>query len=233
MSYFGDTYTTNIKPQLQDWLTNTDASKNVSDLPLDLANRAQKNLWAKKAWSNLIVRVSLSLTNASYTFPADFGRIVDMWADLAGQGVATYWFYEADNYEKGYRLDAGFTKAAGYSRSITFHYAQQSSAYMRYQKVLSNFTGEGTEYSYFPANLVLLEAQRINALEKGNMKEFSALSTSFNEVFQDFSNTTQWVNYDPSPRLNDRLGNEIYTENYSLSGESSRPFSVQPNSFIV
>jgi len=232
MSYFTDTYGTDIKLPLLDWLTNSGTSKNVTDLPLSLANRAQKNLWAKKPWSNLAVRVALSLTSGTYTLPAGFGRIIDMWADLVGQGTPSYWFYDGDNYENGYRLDAGFTKAGGYVRTLTFHYAQQQSAYMRYQKLLDDFVGTGTEYSYFPANLVILEAQKINTLEKGNVKEFQAISAMFEEVFKDFCNATQWINYDPNPKLNDRYGNEVSLESYSLSGEGTRKHSIMPNSYI-
>lgn len=233
MGYFNGTYGTDIRLPLLDWLTNSGASKNVSDLVLTLSNRAQQNLWAKKPWSNLAVRVALSLSSGVYTLPANFGRIIDIWADLSGQGIPSYWFYDGDNYEGGYRLDAGFTKAGGYARTITFHYGQQSSAYMRYQKLLDDFTGEGTEYSYFPPNLVLLEAQKISTMEKGNVKEWQALSAMFEEVFKDFCNATQWINYDPNPKLNDRNGNEVQLESYSLNGSSSKPYSELPNSYIL
>jgi hypothetical protein len=234
MAYFGHTYLTDIKPVLSDWLTNSGASKNVTDLPLSLANRAQDNLWAKKPWSNLVVRVSLSLVAGVYTLPAAFGRIIDIYADLSGQGTADYWFYDSDNYSRGYRLDAGFTMAAGYARTIIFNYAQQTSAYMRYQKLLSNFTGVvgTTEYSFFPAELIILEAQKINSLGKGNTKEWQMYSAMFEEVFKDFCNVSQWINYDPNPQLNDRNGQEVFIESYSLSGEGRRQRSDLPNSYL-
>jgi hypothetical protein len=169
MAYFGHTYLTDIKPVLSDWITNSGTGKNVLDLPLSLANRAQDNLWAKKPWSNLAVRVAMTLVNGTYTFPAGFGRIIDMWADLTGVGTPTYYFHDGDSYTGGYRLDAGFSKAAGYARTITFNYAQNTNPYLRYQKLLDNFTGVAgtTEYSFFPAELIILEAQKINALGNG------------------------------------------------------------------
>jgi hypothetical protein len=238
MAYFGHTYLTDIKPVLSDWLTNTGVSKNVTDLPLSLANRAQDNLWAKKPWSNLAVRVSISLTVGVYTLPAAFGRIIDMWADLGGNGLPSYWYYEGDNYSTGYRLDAGFAMATGYNRTITFNYAQSSSAWLRYQKLLSNFTGVAgtTEYSFFPAELIILEAQKINSLGKGNIKEYQGYAAMFEEVFKDFCNASQWINYDPNPKLNDRLGNEVFVESYSLNGEGLRNNRTNPdlpNSFIL
>lgn len=233
MPYFGDTYLTDIRPVLQDWLTNSGTGKNVTNLPLTLTNRAQKNLWAKKPWSNLVVRVAMTLTSGAYTLPADFGRIIDVWADLNGQGTPTYWFYDGDSYEHGFRIDAGFTKAAGYARVLTFNYLQQSNVYIRYQKILSDFTGSGTEYSYFPANLILLEAQKINTLEKGSLKEWQAVSMMFDELFKEFCNATQWVVADATPRINDRFGNEIITESYSLGGDGSRPYNENPEGFIL
>lgn len=234
-SVYMDTYYTDIRKVLLDSLSNSNLGKNVSDVALSLTNRAQKSLWSKKPWSNMMVRVALSLTDGSYTFPADFGRIIDIWADFEGKGVPSYWFYESDNYEGGYRLDAGFTKEGGYARVITFHYAQQQSAYMRYQKQLEDFTGasDSTEYSYFPANLIILEAQRTYSLEKRAHKDYQFFTELFNEQFDDFCNSNQWVNRDSRPKLNDRLGTEIVTENYSLSGNSVGSYSERENGFIL
>jgi hypothetical protein len=232
-SYFTAQYLTDIEPILKDWLTNSVTGKSVTNLPLSLANRAQQNLWAKKAWSNLAVRVEMSLTAGVYALPVDFGRIIDMHADLTGTGAPTYWFYEGYNYSGGYRLDAGFTKASGYARTITFHYAQQANAYMRYQKILDDFASTGVQYSFFPANLVILEAQKIRNLEKGDIKEYQLVSAMFDEVFKDFCNTAQWINYDPNTRVNDRFGNEVFMEEYSLNGDGMRPYSEVSRAFIL
>jgi hypothetical protein len=233
MSYFASTYSANIKPILLDWITNSGSGKNVTNLAKSLANRAQSNLWAKKPWSNLVERVEVTLTDGSYDLPNDFGRIVDLWADLTGHGTPSYYYFDGDNYEKGYRIDAGFTKAAGYNRTLTFHYAQQSNVYMRYQKIIDDFVDSGDEYSFFPANLILAEAQKINCLHKGDIKEYQGHKDAFQEIFDDFCNTTQWCNYDPGPYMRDRHGNQLYTESYSLSGEGIQSYSELPNSYIL
>lgn len=235
MSLFKSTYRGDIKPLLSDWITNSATGRNVASLPLLYSNRAQDSLWIKKPWSNLVVRSEITLTDGSFTLPSDFGRLIDMYANLTGQGVPDYWFYDGDNYENGYRIDAGFDKVSGYNRSLTFHYPQPANVYMRYQKILEDFTdtGDNAEYSFFPANLILLEAQKMNSQDKGNDKEYKVFKDSFSVMFKDFCNATQWVNYDPGPYLKDRYGHEVITDNYSLSGENSQPYSTLPNSHIL
>ena len=234
MAYFSSTYLDDIKPILLDWLTNSGSSKNVADLPLSLANRAQKNLWSKKPWSGLVTRISLSLTSG-YTFlPVDFGRIVDIYADLDGNGVGDYWLFDGDSYDRGYYIESLFSKEGGYVNKITFNYSQPASPQLRYQKMLDDFTGGATdEYSFFPAELILLEAQRINTLGKGNIKEWNALSNAFAEQYKDFCNTAQWVNQDNMPRVNDINGYQIQTETYSLGGNDVSRWNTHPNGYII
>ena len=175
----------------------------------------------------------MSLTDNAYTLPSDFGRVVDVWGDLDGSGVPSYWYYEADDQSRGYKLVDSFDKSTGHSWVMSFHYPQSSTVNMRYQKILEDFTGEGTEYSYFPANLLLLEIQRLNTQEKGNTKEWQMFEAAYEKALKRYSNANQWVNCDTTPRVNDRYGNRITTQNYSLSGESvSRPLHL-PNGYIL
>jgi len=231
--YHSETYANDIRPIVLDWMTNAGRGKNVADAALSIVNRAQKNLWERKPWSNLVTQVTVALTNNQYTFPSDFGRVIDVWADMSGTGVADYWYYEADNYERGYKLVDSFSKDTGHSWVIEFFYPQGSAVKMRYQKVLEDFVGTGTEYSFFPANLVLLEAQKINTREKGNVKEWQMLKGDYEEALKDYCSANLWVNADTLPRMNDRMGNELIPGSYSLSGESSGSYSSLPNSHII
>jgi len=220
--YYKDTYMDHLRPVLLDYITNSQRGQSVADKPLSLANRALHNLWAKKPWCDLATDVTLDLSTGSYTFPADFGRIVSMWADLDGSGVQSYWYYEGGDYARGYRLRNPFTKAAGHSWAITFFSAQSSAVKMVYQRILEDLTGDGTEYLFFPANLMILECQKIILREKGNVKELQPILGAFEEEFKDYCNAHQWVNYDPTPRINDRNGIEVVAEQYSLDGSMSR-----------
>lgn len=233
MGYYDDTYADNVKPVLLDWLTNSGRGKNVSDLALSLCNRARQNLWAKKPWRDLVTDVTVTLTNQAYNFPDNFGRIIDIWGDLAGLGVPMYWYYEMDRYEQGYKLRDSYTDETGHLWTITFYYPQPAPINMRYQRLLEPLTGEGTEYTFFPSNLLLLQCQLINTREKGNIKEWQMLKQDFDEEFKDFMSVRQWVNYDPTPRLNDRQGHEIMVENYDLSGSGTQPYSPLPNSYLL
>lgn len=230
--YFNDTYKDNLRPVLLDYITNTTRGQNVADIALSLVNRAQHNLWAKKPWCDLATDVSVILSANSYSFPADFGRIISIWGDLSGTGVPEYWYYEADIYERGYKLRDSFTKAAGHAWTITFHSAQSAAVNMIYQRLLDDFTGEGDEILFFPTNLMLLECQKIALREKGDLKELGATLTAFEEEFKDYCNAHQWVNYDPTPRLNDRNGNRIAVEQYTLDGSGAQPCSGLPNNVL-
>lgn len=234
MSYHKTEFLQDIKNPLLDWLRVSGTGKNVQDKALSLANRAQWNLWAKKPWTNLTTKVQISLVDGSYTFPDNFGRLVEMFADLTGTGTEDYWYYQGSDYEHGYDLTDSFTNAAGHSWVITFNYAQQSSVYMRYQRNIEKFTSsQETQYSFFPANLVLLEAQKIRIREKGNSKQYQLAKDGFDEAFKDFSNATQWINFDSTPRMNDRYGQEIQGGSYSLDGSGSSPHSNLPNGYIL
>lgn len=232
MPYFGDKYLTEVRPVLLDWLSYNNG-QSVTDLVLSLANRAQKNLWAKKPWADLVKDHAFALNSTnSEVLPADFGRVIDMWADFTGLGVPSYWYYDADNYLQGYKIRDSFDKSTGHSWTITFHYPQ-TAVNMRYQAVLADFSGTGDEYSLFPANLLILEAQKIHLLEKGDTKGWQAVSAQFEEIFKDYCNCHQWVNRDTLPRINDRLGNEIMLDGYSLDGDNStRPYGLS-NAFIL
>lgn len=229
MSYHKTEYIQDIRNPLLDWLRVSGTGKNVTDKALSLANRAQWNLWAKKPWTNLTSKLEITLVDGEYTFPDNFGRLVEMFADLTGTGTRDYWFYEGCDYGHGYELNDSFTNKSGHSWVITFNYEQQNSVYMRYQRSLEKFTtSDDTQYSFFPANLVILEAQKIRTREKGNEKQYRLAKDGFDEEFKDFSSATQWINYDATPRINDRYGNEIFGSSYSLNGGGSRPHSHYP-----
>lgn len=233
MSYFNDKYA-DLEKILLDYLASNKRGQNVLNLPLSLANRAQKNLWAKKPWCDFAVDVSVNLVNNSYTFPSDFGRIIEMWPDLTGNGVPQYWYYEGNSLVNGYKIRDSFTKASGHSWSISFNYPQASDMRMTYQKVLEDMTGSGDEYLAFPLNLVLLECQKIYQREKGNTKDLAAIEGTFDTEFKDFCNCHQWINYDSSSILRDRMGNQVVVEAYSLDGLNvgRGSGSIMKNSFL-
>jgi hypothetical protein len=232
MGYFNATYNDDLLPILRDYISNSGTGQSVINKALSYANRAQNNLWAKKPWCDLATDIDVALVNNSFTFPANFGRIVSIWADLSGLGVPDYWYYEGGIYEKGYKLRDSFTNANGHQWTISFHFTQTSSVKMIYQRLLEPFTGEGTEYLFFPLNLILLECQKINLREKGQLNELAAIKEAFDDEFKDYCNAHQWVNYDSTARINDRNGYQISTDSFSLDGSTIRNNSIRENSWL-
>jgi hypothetical protein len=233
--YFTDTYLTNIKPVMTDWLTNSLSGNSVTDLVLDYTNRAQQSLWAEKPWTHLEKFISITPdSNNQYTLPtgadARVGKIVRIGEYLDNE--LQYEYKEGDNPTYGYSIDWDFTKAAGYAGVITFNYVVGSNIKLTYIKALDIFTGTGTEYSYFPAILILLAAQRISALEKGNVGEFQGITASYDRELKKFENATQNVNADTRPILRDRAGNKVQTPHFSLGGTPERVPTARSNKYI-
>ena len=232
MGYFTDKYA-DLRPFLADYMNNIDRGVNVTDYYLSTANRAQKNLWAKRPWCDLATDATLTLVNNSYTLPANFGRIIKMYADLDGTGASWYPIMEGMNYWRGYKMRDGFAIGTGHSWVITFNYAQSTAVKMVYQRLLDEFTGKGDEYMFFPLNVMLLECQKIHLREKGDLKELVAVERSFSEEFKDFCNCHQWVNFDDLATFNDREGLPVGIDNYSLDGSiDTGRTSYLPRSFL-
>ena len=232
--YFTDTYLTDIKPVMQDWLTNSLAGNSVSDLPLNFTNRAQQSLWAEKPWSQLEVFTEMTLSGNDYTVPDAVGRIVRI-AEYDSYGQMIVEYKEGDDPNYGYSIDWAFTMAAGYAGTITFNSISGSGTLkITYIKALDNFTGvaDTTEYSYFPATLILLAAQKLSALEKGNVGEYQGIMASYAIELKKFENATHNVNVDTRPIMRDRAGNHVSTPGYSLGDMTSRSRSPYSNKRI-
>ncbi len=232
MGYFTDKYA-DLRAPLADYMDNIDRGVNVTDYYLLTANRAQKNLWAKRPWCDLATDVSLTLVSNAYTLPADFGRIVKMYADLDGTGASWYPIMEGMNYWRGYKMRDTFVKASGHAWVITFNYAQSAQVKMVYQKLLDEFTGVGDEYLFFPLDLMFLECQRIYLCEKKDWKGVEAIKSELGEQFKDYCNCHQWVNFDDLATFNDREGLPVGLDDYSLDGSiDSGHGSYLPRSFL-
>ena len=230
--YFTDTYADDIKPVMTDWLTNSLTGNTVGDLSLNFSNRALRSLWAERPWSQLEVFTEMTVTNLQYTIPDALGKIIRI-AEYDSYGKMLVEYKEGDNPSYGYSVNWGFTKDAGYSGTITFNTVVGSGTLkIIYIKALDKFTGTGTEYSYFPAQLMLLAAQRIAALDKGNVGEWQALTAAYDRELKIFEKATYQVNVDTRPYLRDRAGNEVTTPNYSLGGEPKRRATTHSNKYI-
>lgn len=233
MSYWTTKYS-DVAPRLKDWLRVGDGG-NVSDVALDLLNRAQDWLWQYKAWPYLAKTIQLTLTNNAVTLPSDFGRVIDVYDDSNGDGYPDKRYFE-NNWDitRRYTLTDSFATATGHSWVMTFN-NPAAAPYLKYQKLLTAFAGTGTEYSFFPAQLIIRAAQIIHYDEKGiEGSDYSALKQSLEDELRDYQQATVQTNSARSVPLRDNVGQIVSVEHISLSGagDAGYPTNALPRDYL-
>ena len=221
MSYWGATYTA-VANRFKLWQVDDNTTDSISDVALDTINRAQRTLWAYKQWQYLQRTATLSAVATAQSLPSDFGRVIEIYHDSDSDGRADFQYYESTSHATGgYRLLSTFTKDAGHAWTIEFYQAPSQTPILLYQMTLADFTGTGTEYSYFPADLLLTEAQIAHVTDSGVVdNELNALTARRDRLLKDFEQFTQNTNYDMRVVQNDVHGDAIETDQYSLDGSS-------------
>lgn len=210
---------TPIINRLTDWLQYEGGE--VTNLPLDLLNRAQDSLWRYRRWDDLVKRSSaLSITNKVATVPADFkGVFMRLGSDLDGDGRLDFFYYPKDNTDNGYEMRDTFDKDTGHTYTFTFYNTPSYDVYMEYMVYLEDFTGTGTEYTFFPGDLLLVEAQYIHIVETGKVgNEYQAITNRRSELIRDYEQAHQFQDRNMEMQQNDVLGNQIFNEQYNLEG---------------
>lgn len=234
MPYLSDLYST-LANRLSDWMTDAkDTGGNVTSRVLDLINRAQDRLWFERKWSGLVKRAALTLSSGrTYTLPSDCGIILRVYHDTDSDGRPDWDYYEdSPDTARGYYVNASFAKATGWTRTITFLASPTHSPYVKYYAKLADFAGTGTEYLFFPANLMLATAQLIH-LEEGGLSAddaYKALSGYWQREIVNYAQLTQYEN--PEQRMIglDDEGTQIENDRYSLSeGQDSEPTPFDPS----
>jgi hypothetical protein len=220
MSEWSETYTS-VKNDFLDWMSDqANDGGNVTDVALRTINKAQLSLWRYRPWTYLLKSQTLTLTSKAATLPVDFGRVVRVYSDSDGDGKPDTFFYEHGRYDNGYKIRDVFAKATGHAFTITFYSTPANTVYLDHIVKLDDFTGTGTEYSYFPGDLLLAEAQYIHIVDSGLIgDEFQAIVNRRNELLRDYEEAHQYVNVDPRVQHNDYYGNEVLQETYTLDGE--------------
>ena len=187
----------------------------------------------RRDWEDLIVRYSLSSLSAkSQSLPADFGRVVRLWHDSDGDGRADYWYYAYGKYDDGYYISDDFEKATGHSKTITFYRSPTHTPTLEYIKTLDHFEGTGTEYSFFPPDLLLRTAQKVH-IEEADLvgNEYQAIINAHAELLRDYEVAHQYRNRDMRNEILDDYGDPIDVEQYNLSGDTDRWNDGYDNSY--
>lgn len=217
--YWSDTY-----EEIANLLTDTFMFEGgaTSDLVKFTINRAAQQLWQLRYWDYLLTTSSLSLdSNNQVSLPSDFGRVYQVYADPDSDGRPDYYFFRnSRDRQYRYTVESTFDKSTGQAWTMTFAKAPQYSPILKYQKVLEKFTGSGTEYSYFPAQLVILRAKLNHAVDNGltGGPEYQETRNEYNEFLKEYMAAHQYQNNEMVLEQNDINGREVVNEEYNLDG---------------
>lgn len=218
-----DTYN-NIANRFKDWLPANNTGGNVTDVTLSFMNSAQNNLWQKYNWEYLVKEYSLTMTSDAQALPSDCGKIIRVAHDSDNDGRFDFdYFNNTRDTARGYKLRDAFTKAAGHVQTIEFFNSPSHTPVLVYQMELDQFEGTGTEYSFFPMELLLLQAQMLYQGEGGLVdSELDRIRIQYNETLLDYVQSHQYNNSDMVFEVNDYEGNRIEFDGMSLNGDIER-----------
>jgi len=219
-TFLNEAYSTFSK-RLTDWL-NT-AGGEVSNLTLDLLNRAQYRLATYRAWDGLITHYSMTLTSKAAVLPADFyGAVCRVYIDTNTDLKPEMYFHRDAPAADGYRIVNTFTKAGGHVWTITFFSDPSYTPVIVYPKALPDFAGTGTEYSFFPPELLLAAAKVIHIEESDLIgKEYDAIQSQYLTLLRDYEQSHQHQNVEMRMAQLDVNGNETAIAGYDLNGGES------------
>lgn len=212
-----DTYA-QISARLDDWLESQGGS--VTNLTLDLLNRAQQSLSQYLPWEYLRKRTTLTVSNKTAALPADLDRINSVYHDSDGDGRPDFFYYNQSTFaDNGYKITDSFTAASGHSLALSFYAAPTNTPYIDYQAAIANFAGTGTEYSFFPGDMLLLEAQYIHTVEMGLVgNEYTTIVTRREEQLRDYRQAHHNIDHDQRMVQNDWHGEPTQSSQYTMDG---------------
>jgi len=205
----------------------------VDDLTLDLLNRAQRELRMYRKWEELRKQADLTVTACVAPIPTDCGEILRIGLDTNDNGrLDTFYYQDSFNSIDGYKVTNTWTKAAGHSQTITFFTDPNYTPVIDYIRTIDDFEGSGTEYSFFPGDLLIARAHKIYLSEMGvlNPAEYNVVASRERELMIDYEQAHQFVNVAMVREIKDDAGRAIDMESYSLMGGSDGgPTTLDPD----
>ncbi len=212
-----------IKARLTAWLNAASSATGISDLPLDYLNRAKQWLESYQ-WScdPLITTYSLTVSDNEAVCPSDLKTILEVYSDPTITGYPDIQFYENHNevsqrYTKYYTHD----NANGGYWTIVFPSVSPllNAPKLKYVKFLADYTGEDTEYSFFPGELLLKTAQMLVIEDYGStMADPQIILNAQMKMLKNYEVSIEKNNHVPDLTPKDHWGRPIYIQGYDLSG---------------
>jgi hypothetical protein len=210
--------------RLELWLGSANVGSKITNLRLHYLNRALEQLQIHRPWEDQIAETSLTVTNKQATLPSDMLRILAVGYDNNSDKKAEYYYYSQAEASKGYTIIDSFTKAAGHSKVLhLYEGAPFEINLLRYQKRLEKYTDTGTEYLFFPGELLLKTAQLIAVEERGpGSKEYTSIHNSQKLLLREYEQAFQYQNQGFNRSIMGIDGRIIKLDNITLSGSDVR-----------
>jgi len=220
--YWNKTYA-DAKKVLTAWNNMANDNSDVGDVALNLINRAVSTLWDYHPWDYQTKKLSLTPAGRIASFPSDFGKVIDIYSEPAGNGRPFTFFYRNGDSNTGYEMRATYSKSALTTWEVEFYAAPVTTIILNYQFDLEDFTGAGTEYLPFPVELVILQAKIIGMSDNGipNTGEYNIVDKELSQKLRDFQQAHQYSNPDPLAQLKDANGYPVHTQAYTMNGSFS------------
>ena len=129
-----------IEKRLSDWLQVTPGE--VTNLPLDLLNRAQNWLQEHKRWTDQMQRQELTAVageERTYRLPSDMVAFTVVGYDSDSDDKPDKYYYRHARHHDGYEPISEFTRTGGHSWKIKFYVDPEYTPNIYYQKRLEDF----------------------------------------------------------------------------------------------
>lgn len=228
--FYNDLYS-EIAARFTNWLETSNSSDDIADLSLDYLNRALSSLLleAPRGWDYLTNdRYELTLGGTSgneCTLPTDCGVVLRIFTEISGNKKPLIYYSKDGNIHSGFRFISSFSRTAGFTENkIEFFITPTTTPYLKYQKLVETFTGSGIEYSPFPGDLLLMEAQRIRCREKGLANEWKMIAGDYEAYLQKFKSKHQNMSEAMDISINDADGIPVTIPLYSMgTGAYQKP----------
>lgn len=211
-NFSDDTYTTLLASIAKWTITTPQMNSENSDL-LVYINRAQKYLENKRVLNPLVCASELTIDSITSiaTIPSDYRKFIDMRSDSDSDNIYDYPYIVNTDFE----FIRSFSKTTGWTISIKFHIspgkALYEPVYLIYQKALEQFTGTGTEYLFFPMELMDVTTKLLIARDSGEISnEYKAIDVMFKECYNEYLSMCNIDRHnDPYFIVPDMHGNKI------------------------
>lgn len=143
----------------------------ISNLDLDYINRAKDWLCQYRPWDFLVNYATLTVPDSRICdLPTDLQSILEVYLDVNGDGKPDLWFYaNSPEVMQRYKLIPSYDPATGTTLQIQFppNAYLSNNPTLKYIFLVNDYTGTGTEISFFPPNLLLRTAQKLYVEDRG------------------------------------------------------------------